>query len=378
MSENGRGKSAAIRAATLATLLLLLAVLVGSAANAASVQQGVEPRLSANIDIDLDNVDVHVGDRIRLTLAVEHDAEASVRWPESIDPGSFELIEAQAQPPVALPERAESVEGPEGGRRVRSTAELVLAPFELGELEIPSIDVVVVGADASETTLSSNVFGVVVASVGLDEDGDIRNLRGPRSIERRLLLLWPWAVSLLVLALATWWLWRWLAARKQSAAPEVAAPTAPTRPAHEVTLEALAALETSSLLQRGELKEYYTRASEIVRVYIEGQFQVAALEETTSETMRDLAALELSGEILGGFGRLLDESDLVKFAKHRPSDDACRRLTQEARHLVEATRAIRPAVRAVEDPGAVGAGGDAQEIDMAEAIDGVPAGELSQ
>ena len=44
---------------------------------------------------------VTVGGRLRLTVAVEHDPEAAVQWPDSLDLGPFEVLEAGAVPPLA-------------------------------------------------------------------------------------------------------------------------------------------------------------------------------------------------------------------------------------------------------------------------------------
>ena len=50
-----------------------------------------------------------------------------------------------------------------------------------------------------------------------------------------------------------------------------------------MSLESLNALETSGLLELGELKTYHIRVSDIMRVYAEDRFGVEAMEMTTEQ-----------------------------------------------------------------------------------------------
>ena len=143
----------------------------------AAVQTGA-PAVSST----LEPAQLAVGDRARLTIRVEHDAGASVVWPAPESLGPFEVLERR-------------VDGPrvEGDRAV-SSAELVLTAFELGDLEVPALDIEVVDADGNTVTLETEPAPVTVASVGLDEGGDIRAIRGPLDIPLNVLTLLPWLV----------------------------------------------------------------------------------------------------------------------------------------------------------------------------------------
>ena len=70
------------------------------------------------------------------------------------------------------------------------------------------------------------------------------------------------------------------------------------------------------------VEEFYTRLSDIVRRYLEGQLGLRAPERTTEEFLyevsRDHALSAEHKELLGAF---LQESDLVKFARFRPGAD---------------------------------------------------------
>ena len=132
-------------------VLRLTLVFFAAGGPAEAVQGQVqEPRLRMAVDA----TQVTVGGRLRLTVAVEHDPEAAVQWPDSLDLGPFEVLEAGAVPPTR-----------EGDRMV-TAAVFTLTAFELGELEIPSFELIVAAPDGSETVLPTDPFVIEVVSVG--------------------------------------------------------------------------------------------------------------------------------------------------------------------------------------------------------------------
>ncbi len=279
-----------------------------------------EARIRTQADTSL----LTVGDRVTLTLEVEHAPGQRVLWPDSVDVSPFEVLSAEALPSV----------NEAGG--VRSAARLVLTAFELGTLEIPGIRVPVASADGSVDTLVSDGWWVTVTSVGLDQGGDIRGIRGPLSMPFAVVTLVPWLfLAALVALLAFWW---WRRRRRSVAQPEVAPPPAPRRPPHEIALEALAQLEGSDLLQRGEIKEYHVRVSEIIRAYVEAFYRVPALEMTTGEVLRGLERVGVHGAPIDHLEGFLEQCDLVKFAKLRPASGDSRAMCALARGFVEETR----------------------------------------
>ena len=303
----------AVRAAA----ALLLALALGAPAPA-------QPRAPA-VSSNLEPAHIAVGDRTRLTIQVEHAAAASVAWPDPESLGPFEVLERRIDEPRV-----------EGGRTV-SSAELVLTAFELGGLEVPAVEVEVLDADGNTVTLGTDPWPVTVASVGLDEGGDIRAIKGPLDIPLNVLTLLPWLVGILLLAGIGYWLWR----RSRGRAPDsIPAPAEPPRPAHETAYEAFRILEAERLPERGEIKTFHIRASDIVRAYVEGRFGVDALEMTTREVLDGLRAHDVEEAILGDFRQLLERCDLVKFAKDRPAPERCREVIPSGRSLVDRTRVV--------------------------------------
>ena len=297
------------------------ALLLAAVAGVPVAAQTGAPAVSST----LEPAQIAVGDRVRLTIQVHHDATASVIWPEPESLAPFEVLERRVHEP-----RVE-------GERAQSSAELVLTAFELGDLELPAVEIEVVDADGDAVLLETDPAPVTVASVGLDEGGDIRVIKGPLDIPLNVLTLLPWLVAMLLLAGIVFRLWRRARERKPDS---ILAPAEPPRPAHEIAYEALRTLEAERLPDKGAIKTFHIRASDIVRAYAEGRFGVDALEMTTREVLDGLRSHDVDEAVLGDFRQLLERCDLVKFAKDRPALDRCREVIPMGRSLVDRTRVV--------------------------------------
>ncbi len=136
---------------------------------------------------------------------------------------------------------------------------------------------------------------------------------------------WWWLWLLLALAAAAVALWLWK--RRRQAFPLGAPPPTP----YEVAMRELRRLRE----ENPPVEEFYTRLSDIVRQYLEGQMGLLAPERTTEEFLfevsRDHSLSAEHRELLGAF---LQEADLVKFAKFRPGAEDMPRALDAAEKFV--------------------------------------------
>jgi len=296
--------------------------------------QDQAPRLRTDVDTTV----VTVGDPITLQISVDHAPDARVAWPDSLDLAPFEVLGARASGPSTQ------------GGVAQSSLTVALAAYELGDLEIPGFQVAVVGAQGDTTFLDTNPFGIHVESVGLDEGGDIRALKGPLGLplNRARVALWVLALALMgAMAFALYRRFR----RGREEPGQAMGPAVPARPPHEVALEALARLEASPLLERGDVKEYHIQLSDILRTYVEGRFRVPALEMTTRDIVAGLERAGVEPSVRQGFNRFLDRCDMVKFAKNRPNAETSRQTLALGRSLVEETIAEPQPAETGDTPG---------------------------
>ena len=100
--------------------------------------------------------------------------------------------------------------------------------------------------------------------------------------------------------------------------------TVSTLPPFEEALQKLQELDNKLLWQNNEIKKYYSELTEIIRVFIEKELEIPALEITTQELVSFLSDydapknINLSKETIKKLNTLFQEADLVKFAKSTP------------------------------------------------------------
>ncbi len=98
----------------------------------------------------------------------------------------------------------------------------------------------------------------------------------------------------------------------------------PSIPPFEEAIQKLHQLDEKLLWQNNKIKKYYSELTEIIRSYIERELKIPALEITTDELIATLSDFHTSGviattdETIGKLKALLQEADLVKFAKSKP------------------------------------------------------------
>jgi hypothetical protein len=141
----------------------------------------------------------------------------------------------------------------------------------------------------------------------------IKPYRAPITIGEIL----PW-ILIAVLAIAAVW-GAVILARKYLKPKGTPEPVKNPDPAHVIAFRDLEELQKQQLWQKREVKQYYSRLTEILRQYLENRYGVYSLEMTTSETLEELLKTgfkkDESYNILKG---ILNGSDLVKFAKYKP------------------------------------------------------------
>lgn len=99
-------------------------------------------------------------------------------------------------------------------------------------------------------------------------------------------------------------------------------PVEPLRPAEEVALEKLDLIREQKIWQQGQIKEYHTQLTDVVREYIARRFDVSSTEQTSDETLRAMRPLlNQQKDLFEQLRKMLSLADLVKFAKWTATPD---------------------------------------------------------
>lgn len=145
--------------------------------------------------------------------------------------------------------------------------------------------------------------------------------------------LWYVLIGLALIGLILYFIFR----KKKEVKGEVVVPALPP---YEEAIQKLQELDEKLLWQNNQIKEYYSELTEIVRGYIERELKVPALESTTDELIEtmndfnDVEAISTTKETIKKLKGLLQEADLVKFAKSKPMSEQIELNRKEAEEVV--------------------------------------------
>ncbi|MEE9119525.1 MAG: hypothetical protein V3U02_13155, partial [Calditrichia bacterium] len=224
--------------------------------------------------------------------------------------------------------------------RILEKFEYVISVFDTGTFVIPPFPVAYFPNDSlgDYKLIEASAITIYVESVIQDEERQLRDIKPPIDIPYDYFLLLSVISSIILIGALVYLGYRLYLKRKETGyfikTPE------PQRPAHEVALESLEELLKKDLLSDGLIKEFYSDISEIIRRYIEGRYFIPALGETSREILIELNGQDISEEMLLKAKESLELSDLVKFAKYKPSDEENQNVVSWTKEFVEGTMVV--------------------------------------
>jgi hypothetical protein len=210
-----------------------------------------------------------------------------------------------------------------------------MALFRPGTLTIPAFTLLYQrGAGAPVDTLRSRPLPIEIASVLPDLNQvpmrDIKAL-APLPGERQV-VVWPVVVTLALLAIAAYAAYH--TRRRATARGELADAISPAATPYERALHRLASVEREGWAARGDVARHYDEVTDALRRYLEEEHGIHALDRTTPELLRALPDVLSAGSLRTRCAALLDEADLVKFARLRPEPSAADAFLSRARALL--------------------------------------------
>ena len=253
----------------------------------------------------LDTATARVGDPIRLTLTLHHDATAPPEAPDlpqllqDFAPRCADWHQREAATGVALAQECE------------------LRLYELGAHEVPAVAVPFVRAAGDTLLRTTQPLALEVISARSEGEDQLRDIKPPVFVRGGVPLWVVVAIGLLALVLCAFggvWLWR-----RRTRPPQPPPPPEPIDYAAE-----FARIAACGLLERGEFKTYYSLLSENLRRCLEEHLKIEAMEQTTSELADALQEAEVEAALRQPILDYLREADLVKFARFHPALEAAR------------------------------------------------------
>ena len=182
---------------------------------------------------------------------------------------------------------------------------IIITSWDSGSYYIPPVKF--------SATSKSNALIINVLLPNIDANSELKDIKGPLDDNIGWSDIWPWLVLILIILLSIFTYKKYFNKKKKTVVIKKNIQT----PAHILALNSLKKLENKKLIDKKDIKEYYSSISEIIRRYIENRFNFPALELTTYEILNIITAIIKKEESIS-LKNILEVSDLVKFAKKVP------------------------------------------------------------
>lgn len=275
--------------------------------------------VSVRLTVDKDTV--HIGDVVHIESRVEYGKSVALSGDGLRGLPKNEYLEFVTDPILSRDDTLDEQTKEE--KEILKEEVDALVFLDSGWIELPAVVYQVAKNDTTYNYASKPVKFFVAPVIKAEEPP--QNLRTIIQEPKTWRDYWQLFAALILLGLA--FALFWFLRKRKDAPRELVQEEEPAIPPKEEALTALQELYDTQLWQQ-QPKETQVQLSQILRRYIEREFKVPALEETTREIERDLRRLSPSQRAL--LMRLLNDADLVKFAKMTMPEERQRQSLLEA------------------------------------------------
>jgi len=194
---------------------------------------------------------------------------------------------------------------------------LLVTGFDSGRFVIPAFHFVVNQPGGIIDSLSTDSFFLDISTLAVDTTKAIKPIKSILEIKTSWLDYIGIIIGSLVVITAISALTYYIIKKCKNKVP-LLANLNPSETLEEKTLKELKALENEELWQKDKVKLYYSKLTEIIRVYLEERYKIATLEQTTDEILIQLKRNSTISKHYQILRLLFEISDLAKFAKATP------------------------------------------------------------
>ena len=313
---------------------LPLFVLMLTSLSLAQAQQQVK------VSVSLERDSIWLGDQLKMILVAEYPTGANISFPELKDSlaNGVEIISRS---------KRDSSKIGDGIMQMRQN--YLITAFDSGPHPVGPF-LFALHSKAIPDTLRSNRLSLFVKVPPVDLKKGFADIKKPYGAPITFKEVAPWILGIILLATIVF-LIIYAISRRRKNIPLFTLPAKPKLPPHVVALSELDKLKEEQLWQHDKVKDYYTRLTDIIRVYIEERYEIPAMEQTSQEILNQFKGEHsaIKGKLFSGLQRTLETSDLVKFAKYTPLADENHFVLVQAYTLVEETKAepVEPVKRQI-------------------------------
>jgi hypothetical protein len=285
----------------------------------------LKSQLNNNVTATIDTNSGLIGDHLHMKLNVHLDSLFIVKFPLLSDSlGKLVILKKGAIDTVRK------------NGFINLNQEITITSYDSGYYQIPEL--LFLFSRINDSTLypvKTSAINIIFHSVPIDTTKPIKDIKPPLEVPFSIWDYIWYIIGLFILLILSYYGYKYIKNKKLEL--KLQTKFDPKIPAHIFALLELEKLEKEKLWQSGKVKEYYSRLTDILRLYLERRFDFPALESTTSEILYQINRYISGAEILSNLKYTLEFSDLVKFAKQIPLPDENIRIMEITKDIIQST-----------------------------------------
>jgi len=301
-------------------LVIVIAILIGMGGAKAQTQD-------FHYSVALDTNVIVIGDQINLTFKAKLPKNTNIEFPALKDTvvKGLEIVNVGKLHTVKL-----------NGGNIEKYIEYKVTAFDTGVYKIPSYPIKIKMKGHDNIVRSQEIY-LGVTTFKVDTKKSFADIVPPKNAPVNFAEMIPYILwvllGLVIIVLAILIVKKWK--RKESVFSK---PEKPIEPAHVVAYRELDRIKDEKLWEKGHLKLFYTDVTGALRVYIENQFGIQAMEQTSIEIVDSLRTESFFDvKSIAKLEDVLLRADFVKFAKAQPLGDENQESIDNAYEIVSTT-----------------------------------------
>jgi hypothetical protein len=253
------------------------------------------------LTLSTDRKDILLGEQFTLTIKLTSSPGKVISgWP--LVPDSINHLEVISRG---------TIDSTREGNKIIYSQAMVMTGFDSGHWVIPPMGVKVDGKVITSTSADINVQSIKLEGSEYNDVKEIIEVPPPGP-EWKSILLYAFGILLLLLLAYFWW-------RNRKKKPVVVKPVSKGT-AYDQAMKALEALRKEQLVEKGEMKKFYSGLYDIFREYGSALSGSSLMQSTTDDVLISMKG-SLEGSSFSKLAEVLRISDAVKFAKYGSSKE---------------------------------------------------------
>jgi hypothetical protein len=219
-----------------------------------------------------DSARIYIGDQIKFTVTIDQPSDIKLTLPIFKD---------------TICKKIDILSGPvidsviSKGGRIKISERYLVSSYDSGFYQVPPVYAETKNSGGLKRFYSdySQLEVVRVNLAPVDSTAKFFDIIKPYKAPVTVGEILPWVLIALITAAAIWFGIKYFKGRQKN--KPGFEPLLIIEPAHVIAFRELEKLKNEKLWQQGEIKQYYSRLTEILRQYLENRYNVYSLELTT-------------------------------------------------------------------------------------------------